>query len=146
MSGDGSGTDRAGPASAPARGRSPYPDAPATATVGPGGLVTGWSEGARRLLGHRAAEVVGRAAAELVAGYDGPDLPTGRGATGTGTAVLSHRDGGPVRLTLSWSASRYSVHSAVAVEVLAAQPAGSSAPVTAMRRPPRARAVRAGRP
>ncbi|MFE2184917.1 SpoIIE family protein phosphatase [Streptomyces sp. NPDC059455] len=45
----------------------PPPGAPglATATVDDHGVLTGWSEGARRLLGYRAEEVVGRPAAEL---------------------------------------------------------------------------------
>ena len=44
----------------------------ATVTLGPDGTVTGWSEGARRLLGHRAPEVVGRAAAGLLLGREAP--------------------------------------------------------------------------
>ncbi|WP_369171314.1 SpoIIE family protein phosphatase [Streptomyces sp. R28] len=75
------------------------PDA-ATATLGIEGILTGWSEGARRLLGYRASEVVGRAAADLL---------VDRGATGfspvgsqewSGTAALRHRDGHRVELTL----------------------------------------------
>ncbi|KUL45149.1 ATP-binding SpoIIE family protein phosphatase [Streptomyces regalis] len=75
------------------------PDA-ATATISLEGIVSGWSEGARRLLGYRASEVVGRAAAGLL---------VDRGATGfssvgsqewSGTAALRHRDGHRVELTL----------------------------------------------
>ncbi|WAP54468.1 hypothetical protein [Streptomyces sp. S465] len=61
-----------------ASGRNPSPGAPglATATVDDHGVVTGWSEDARRLLDYRAEEVVGRAAAELraerTAGNAGP--------------------------------------------------------------------------
>ena len=39
----------------------------ATATTDASGMVTGWSEGARRLTGRTAEEVVGRAARELLA-------------------------------------------------------------------------------
>ncbi|MGP3971097.1 SpoIIE family protein phosphatase [Streptomyces sp. 6N223] len=39
----------------------------ATLTVDPGGTVTGWSDGARRLFGHPAQEAVGRAITELLA-------------------------------------------------------------------------------
>lgn len=62
-------------------------------TVDARGRVTGWSDGARRLTGYRADEVVGRAARELLA----------RGAlpgTLSGTAEIRHRDGGTVLLRL----------------------------------------------
>ncbi|GHC98298.1 hypothetical protein GCM10010313_06820 [Streptomyces violarus] len=59
------------------------------------GVVTGWNEGARRLLGHRAPEMVGRNAAVLLA----EPAPTEvlNSLTGlprwSGTATLLHRDG-----------------------------------------------------
>lgn len=78
------------------------PDA-ATATVSLEGIVTGWSEGARRLLGHRAPEVVGRAAAELLVARETPEA-TGVSLTASqewsGTAALRHRDGHRVDVTL----------------------------------------------
>ncbi|WP_305890452.1 PAS domain S-box protein [Streptomyces rugosispiralis] len=56
----------------------------ATATVDDHGVMTGWSEGARRLLGYRAEEVVGRPAAELRAEPTTRDSAgdTGGGADG----------------------------------------------------------------
>ncbi|MCX5408793.1 SpoIIE family protein phosphatase [Streptomyces sp. NBC_00335] len=76
----------------------------ATATVSEQGIVTGWSEDARRLLGYLASEVVGMPAADLLA--DRPGDTAGSGGTGTaarpvapgqerwsGTAALRHRDG-----------------------------------------------------
>ncbi|MET7688139.1 SpoIIE family protein phosphatase [Streptomyces sp. NPDC005483] len=69
--------------------------ATARAGVDPNGIVTGWSEGARRLLGYRAAEVVGRPAARLLAGK--PPTGTLRSLRTlprwNGTATLLHRDG-----------------------------------------------------
>ncbi|MCT9075715.1 SpoIIE family protein phosphatase [Streptomyces fulvoviolaceus] len=71
--------------------------ASATAIVDATGIVTGWSEGARRLTGHTAEEVVGRAARELLA----EDPPGQAVAALKGTVVLRHRDGSPVPLALS---------------------------------------------
>ncbi|MGW4081212.1 SpoIIE family protein phosphatase [Streptomyces asiaticus] len=84
----------------------PPPGAPglATATVDDHGVLTGWSEGARRLLGYRAEEVVGRPAAELraepTAGSSGGE-PTARdgtetaaGDSGRGTAPGTAEDTG----------------------------------------------------
>ncbi|MET7488764.1 SpoIIE family protein phosphatase [Streptomyces sp. NPDC005538] len=75
----------------------------ATVTLGLDGVVTGWSEGARRLLGHRAPEVVGRPATELLLGAGTPEA-TGLSLTGSqewrGTAALRHRDGHRVATTL----------------------------------------------
>ncbi|MFF1724429.1 ATP-binding SpoIIE family protein phosphatase [Streptomyces sviceus] len=75
----------------------------ATVTLGLDGVVTGWSEGARRLLGHRAPEVVGRPAADLLLGAGAPEA-TGLSLTGAqewrGTAALRHRDGHRVTTTL----------------------------------------------
>ncbi|MER5178947.1 SpoIIE family protein phosphatase [Streptomyces sp. NPDC002896] len=76
--------------------------ATARATVDPQGLVTGWSEGARRLLGYEPSEVVGRPAALLLA----EDPPAGmpRALAGlrrwSGTAVLRHRDGRRLEVAL----------------------------------------------
>jgi PAS domain S-box-containing protein len=68
----------------------------AAATTDAQGILTGWSEGARRLTGYTAPEVVGRAARALLA-----EDPPGRAvAELTGTVVLRHRDGGPITLTL----------------------------------------------
>ncbi|QOV33538.1 SpoIIE family protein phosphatase [Streptomyces ferrugineus] len=61
------------------------------------GVVKGWSEGARRLTGLEAADVVGRPARDLLAE---PPAPEGVAAL-TGTAVLRHRDGGAVPLTVT---------------------------------------------
>jgi PAS domain S-box-containing protein len=59
------------------------------------GVVTAWNEGARRLLGYRAPEVVGRKAAELLA--DAAPTQVLNSLTGlrrwSGTATLLHRDG-----------------------------------------------------
>ncbi|MEU6260284.1 SpoIIE family protein phosphatase [Streptomyces sp. NPDC047043] len=75
----------------------------ATVTVGLDGIVTGWSEGARRLLGHRAPEVVGRAAADLLLDREAPEA-AGFSFAGSrewsGTAALRHRDGHRVDVTL----------------------------------------------
>ncbi|MFG2459865.1 SpoIIE family protein phosphatase [Streptomyces sp. NPDC048523] len=75
----------------------------ATVTLGLDGVVTGWSEGARRLLGHRAPAVVGRAATDLLHGAAAPEA-TGLSPTGSqewrGTAALRHRDGHRVETTL----------------------------------------------
>ena len=75
----------------------------ATVTVSVHGIVTGWSEGARRLLGHRALEVVGRAAADLLLDREAPEA-TGLAFTGSqewsGTVALRHRDGHRVDVIL----------------------------------------------
>ncbi|MEU6451980.1 SpoIIE family protein phosphatase [Streptomyces sp. NPDC046979] len=65
----------------------------AAMTVDARGRVTGWSDGARRLTGYRADEVVGRPARELLARGALP-------ATLSGTAEIRHRDGGTVLLRL----------------------------------------------
>ncbi|MCF1596380.1 SpoIIE family protein phosphatase [Streptomyces muensis] len=71
------------------------PQEPCTATVDERGIVTGWSEGAGRLLGYGPAEVVGHPAARLVA--DDVEERVRRVAAGrrgwSGSAVLRHRDG-----------------------------------------------------
>ncbi|MER6061526.1 SpoIIE family protein phosphatase [Streptomyces sp. NPDC001792] len=61
------------------------------------GTVTGWSEGARRLTGHPAEDVVGRPAAGLLAG----DLPDDTLAARAGTVALRHRDGHRVDVALT---------------------------------------------
>ncbi|MFF1302466.1 SpoIIE family protein phosphatase [Streptomyces sp. NPDC058307] len=75
----------------------------ATVTLSLDGVVTGWSEGARRLLGHRAPEAVGRAATDLLHGAGVPGA-TGLSLTGSqdwrGTAALRHRDGHRVEAML----------------------------------------------
>ncbi|WUB67830.1 SpoIIE family protein phosphatase [Streptomyces sp. NBC_00582] len=90
--------DRAhGDGDRPPDGPLPVPgeDLTARAVVDERGTVTEWSEGARRLLGHPAEEIVGRPAAGLVDG----ELPreTLHGLPGlprwTGTVRLRHRDG-----------------------------------------------------
>lgn len=68
----------------------------ATATISPQGIVTGWSEGARRLLGYSAPEIVGRTAVDLLAtvglsGATGYALASSR--EWSGTAALRHQDG-----------------------------------------------------
>ncbi|MFI7408763.1 SpoIIE family protein phosphatase [Streptomyces sp. NPDC049627] len=75
------------------------PDA-ATATVSLEGIVTGWSEGARRLLGYRPAEVVGRAAADLLVDREATGFSPVGSPEWSGTADLRHRDGHRVGLTL----------------------------------------------
>ncbi|MFH8974764.1 SpoIIE family protein phosphatase [Streptomyces sp. NPDC017890] len=71
----------------------------AVATLDAHGTVTGWSEGARRLTGYPAGEVVGRDARELLA----RDVPPGALAGLAGTAALRHRDGSTVTLCLRGS-------------------------------------------
>ncbi|MDW4904107.1 SpoIIE family protein phosphatase [Streptomyces sp. ADMS] len=61
------------------------------------GMVTGWSEGARRLTGHTAEDVVGRPAAELLAEDPPPTAMTEL----AGVVALRHRDGHPVELAVS---------------------------------------------
>ncbi|MCG0291118.1 PAS domain S-box protein, partial [Streptomyces sp. PSAA01] len=86
----------------------PPPGAPdlATATVDEHGVVTGWSEGARRLLGYRAEDVVGRAAAELRAEKTAGDRAGGAGPCPpdeprwSGRIALRHRDGHRVEAEL----------------------------------------------
>ncbi|WP_065966776.1 SpoIIE family protein phosphatase [Streptomyces sparsogenes] len=79
-------------------------DEPSTAraTLDERGIVTGWSEGARRLLGHPSAAVLGRPASLLLVGGAGPDLPGARGRLGrwAGELTLLHRDGHPLRVRL----------------------------------------------
>ncbi|MFC7987165.1 SpoIIE family protein phosphatase [Streptomyces sp. NPDC057336] len=66
--------------------------ASAVATLDIRGTVTGWSEGARRLTGRPAEEVVGRDARELLA----RDLPPEALTALSATVLLRHRDGSTV--------------------------------------------------
>ncbi|MFJ2157794.1 SpoIIE family protein phosphatase [Streptomyces sp. NPDC087856] len=71
----------------------PFDDAAtARVVIDDAGTLTGWSEGARRLLGHTADEVVGRPAVRLLAG-GAEALPAITGARWDGTVTLRHRDG-----------------------------------------------------
>ncbi|MFI1356181.1 SpoIIE family protein phosphatase [Streptomyces sp. NPDC020898] len=86
-------------------GYHPWSTDAATATVSPAGVVTGWSAGARRLLGYRAAEVVGRAVTDLLAARELPEAASGLALAGGaqewgGAAALRHRDGHPVEAAL----------------------------------------------
>ncbi|MFI6495449.1 PAS domain-containing protein, partial [Streptomyces sp. NPDC050564] len=70
----------------------------ATARVNEQGIVTGWSEGARRLLGYVSSQIVGQRAARLLAGDGGgAGEAAWRDAAGrqrlSGTVVLRHQDG-----------------------------------------------------
>ncbi|MCZ7456330.1 SpoIIE family protein phosphatase [Streptomyces sp. WMMC940] len=91
--------DRPDPAG-PVPGR-PLPTA--TAVISEQGVVTGWSEGARRLLGYAPAEIMGRPAARLLAhgaapvGPPGTPWPVDLG----GTLTLRHRDGRDLALPLN---------------------------------------------
>ncbi len=70
----------------------PFDDsATARAIIDATGTLVEWNEGARRLLGHTAAEVVGHPAALLLA--DGSKPFATRGARWDGTLTLRHRDG-----------------------------------------------------
>lgn len=78
----------------------PFDDAAtARVVIDDAGTLTGWSEGARRLLGHTADEVVGRPAVRLLAG-GAEALPTITGARWDGTVTLRHRDGHPLPVWL----------------------------------------------
>ncbi|MGC9377796.1 SpoIIE family protein phosphatase [Streptomyces sp. MH13] len=70
--------------------------ASAVATLDAHGTVTGWSEGARRLTGYPAEEVVGRDARELLA----RDVPPVALSGPAGAVPLRHRDGSTVTLRL----------------------------------------------
>ncbi|MER5833970.1 SpoIIE family protein phosphatase [Streptomyces sp. NPDC002130] len=74
----------------------------AKAVVDERGVVTGWSEGARRLLGYGAPEVVGRPGATLLAGEPPPGLLSTMLTLPrwSGTAALLHREGHPLTVNL----------------------------------------------
>ena len=59
------------------------------------GILTGWSEGARRLLGYDGEEVLGRAAGDLLASGDPAEVRRilAEGRRWHGKVVLRHRDG-----------------------------------------------------
>ncbi|MFJ8533654.1 SpoIIE family protein phosphatase [Streptomyces sp. NPDC093591] len=79
----------------------PFDDAAtARAVIDDDGTLVEWNAGAERLLGHRAAEVVGRPAVELLAaaGEDGSAAP--EGDRWEGTVSLRRRDGGAVSVWL----------------------------------------------
>lgn len=72
----------------------PFDDAAtARAVVDGSGTLVEWNEGARLLLGHPAAEVVGRPAADLLAGDLDGAPPGSDDAQWSGTLDLRHRDG-----------------------------------------------------
>ncbi|MFH9729165.1 SpoIIE family protein phosphatase [Streptomyces sp. NPDC017260] len=73
--------------------------ASAVAILDAHGTVTSWSEGARRLTGYPAEEVVGRDARDLLA----EDVPPGARCEPAGTALLRHRDGSTVAVSLRGS-------------------------------------------
>ncbi|BBC30091.1 hypothetical protein SGFS_013850 [Streptomyces graminofaciens] len=80
----------------------------ATATVSLEGVVTGWSEEARRLLGHRAPEIVGRSATDLLLAPESTDAIGFAPVTAeewSGTVALRHKDGHRVEATLRASPS-----------------------------------------
>ncbi|MFI9155392.1 SpoIIE family protein phosphatase [Streptomyces sp. NPDC053367] len=70
--------------------------ATARAVIAEDGTLTSWNEGAHRLLGWSADDVLGRPAAALVAGT----APALRGARWDGTVPLRHRDGHTVSVWL----------------------------------------------
>ncbi|MFF9156369.1 SpoIIE family protein phosphatase [Streptomyces sp. NPDC014846] len=72
--------------------------ATARAVIDEDGTLLEWNEGARRLLGHPADTVVGRPAADLLAGDRPPALPGG--VRWEGTVGLRHRDGHTVPVWL----------------------------------------------
>ncbi|MER6530416.1 SpoIIE family protein phosphatase [Streptomyces sp. NPDC001508] len=68
-----------------------------TAVIDALGIVTAWSEGAQKLTGHRAEEIVGRPAASLLA----EQMPPGTFDAQTGVVALRHRDGHRMELALT---------------------------------------------
>ncbi|MGV9288551.1 SpoIIE family protein phosphatase [Streptomyces sp. NPDC003719] len=71
-------------------------DVSAVAALDADGTLTGWSEGARRLTGYPAAEVVGRPARDLLVHA----APPGAVAALSGVALIRHRDGSTLALSL----------------------------------------------
>ncbi|MFF5369503.1 SpoIIE family protein phosphatase [Streptomyces sp. NPDC013187] len=74
-------------------------DAPTAAVVvGPDGMVSGWSEGGRLLLGWTAQDTVGRPVTDLLVDPPPPGFPEGYGVgpDPTGFILLRHRDGSTV--------------------------------------------------
>ncbi|MCD7438083.1 PAS domain-containing SpoIIE family protein phosphatase/ATP-binding protein [Streptomyces lincolnensis] len=77
----------------------PFDDAAtARAVVDDTGTLLEWNDGARRLLGYSAAEMVGRSAADLLVDGDLPRTP--RPPRWDGTLTLRHRDGSTVAVWL----------------------------------------------
>ncbi|WP_399893757.1 SpoIIE family protein phosphatase [Streptomyces sp. BBFR51] len=75
----------------------PFDDAAtARVVVDDSGTLREWNEGARLLLGHPAAEVVGRPAADLLADSRDGTPPGREDEQWSGTLALRHRDGGTV--------------------------------------------------
>ncbi|MEV2216893.1 SpoIIE family protein phosphatase [Streptomyces sp. NPDC050997] len=74
----------------------------ATATVSRQGIVTSWSDGAQRLLGHPATDVVGRIVTELLAAdpSDAAWAALAGAKAWSGTAAVRHRDGSRLDLGL----------------------------------------------
>ncbi|WP_436949953.1 SpoIIE family protein phosphatase [Streptomyces sp. SudanB52_2052] len=70
----------------------------AVVVVGPDGVVSGWSEGGRLLLGWTAEDTVGRPVTELLVDPPPPGFPEGYGAgpDPSGFIPLRHRDGSTV--------------------------------------------------
>ncbi|WP_033278869.1 SpoIIE family protein phosphatase [Streptomyces sp. NRRL F-525] len=78
----------------------PFDDAAtARVVIDDAGILVEWNDGARRLLGHTADEVVGRPAVRLLAG-GAEALPGITGARWDGTVSLRHRDGRAVPVWL----------------------------------------------
>lgn len=69
--------------------------ATARAVVDGDGILVEWNEGARRLLGHTPAEVVGRPAANLLAPDSGAPLPRRPTAAGTRHSRCATGTAGP---------------------------------------------------
>ncbi|MGV9810991.1 SpoIIE family protein phosphatase [Streptomyces cellulosae] len=79
-------------------------DASAVLVVDARGVVTGWSEGARRLIGFSADEAVGRAVRDLLVGEpDGGEPPPGGTPLPVGTVTARHRDGHALTLRIGLS-------------------------------------------
>ncbi|MEU3762913.1 ATP-binding SpoIIE family protein phosphatase [Streptomyces albogriseolus] len=77
-------------------------DASAALTVDARGVVTGWSEGARRLTGFAADEAVGRPVRDLLAGEPGGgETPPGRPPLPEGAVTVRHRDGHALTLRIA---------------------------------------------
>ncbi|WP_207930633.1 PAS domain-containing protein, partial [Streptomyces hainanensis] len=74
----------------------------ASAVVDTGGVIRAWSPGAQRLLGHAAADLLGRPAAELVAQVVPPGVLAGP-AGWHGPLRLHHREGHPVEAEVTAS-------------------------------------------
>ncbi|MEU0204277.1 MULTISPECIES: SpoIIE family protein phosphatase [unclassified Streptomyces] len=75
----------------------------AALVVGPDGVVSGWSESGRLLLGWTAEDTVGRPVTDLLAAPPPPGFPesTGNGPDHTGLLPLRHRDGSTVDALVS---------------------------------------------